>query len=332
MDKKFKVALVGCGVISDNHIVPLLALDGVELVALCDIRPERMEQKCALHGISPRLYTDYERMLKTEELDAVHIATPHYLHEHMASLALELGINVFLEKPMCISTEEIDKLIEAEKKSTATACVCFQNRFTPAARYALELAERDGGVKDAFASLFWRRDAEYYAQDPWRGKWATEGGGVMINQAIHTVDMLCQLLGRPTDVTATTANHTLKGCIEVEDTCEGVIDFEGGGRANFYMTNAFRGPDCASITFFTDNHKVELRLPSVFVDDRLVELENNTSVIGKACYGSGHNDLIELFYEALRCGTGMPVTLDSAQYALRILLGAYRSNDTITKI
>ncbi len=332
MSKKFKVALIGCGVISNNHIIPLLSAEEVDLVALCDIRPERMEQKCSEHGISPRLYTDYEEMLRTEQLDAVHIATPHYLHEPMASLALELGINVFLEKPMCISTEEIEKLIEKEKKSKAKACVCFQNRFTLPARYAMELAGKDGGVKDAFASLFWRRDAEYYAQDPWRGKWTTEGGGVMINQAIHTVDMLCQFLGKPTSVIGTTANHTLKGKIEVEDTCEGIIDFEDGGRANFYMTNAFRGPDCAGITLFTKNHKIDLRLPNVFVDDKLVELENRGKVIGKACYGSGHADIIKLFYDALRDGKEMPVPLESAQYALRILLGAYSSKDNIIKI
>ena len=331
-EKVFRVALVGCGVISENHLDALKRLSFVDVIALCDTKPERAESRKAEFGLNSKIYTDYEKMLKSEKLDAVHIATPHYLHAPMTLAALKMGINVFLEKPMCISRAEIDALIAAEKESTASVCVCFQNRFITAVKKAKELVEEDGGVIGAYGSVFWERTKEYYTESGWRGSYATEGGGVMINQAIHTIDMLCQFLGTPRTLRATTANHHLRDIIEVEDTCEGLINFENGLRASFYATTAFHGADSTRVYIVTKNHKIEITPPELYVDGERVKLPEEDGFVGKFCYGNGHAKLIKAFYEALATGEKMPATLETAQYAVRILLAAYKSNDREVEI
>ncbi len=331
MNKRFKTALIGCGTISYNHLTALAELDDVTVVALCDVHPERAEARKAEFELGAKIYTDFDELLEEEELDAVHIATPHYLHAPMTIAALEKGINVFLEKPLCISEAEADAMLAAEKNSSARVCVSFQNRFNAAFEYAKRLVESDGGATDGYGSVFWYRSREYYEGSDWRGRCATEGGGVMINQAIHTLDMLIQLLGKPTSVCATTANHHLKGVIDVEDSCEALIGFENGAQGGFYATTAFRGNDEITLVVKTKNHKLELRGARLAVDGAPVELATRAS-IGKDYYGGAHPIIIRKFYEAIADGLPMPVDMESARYSLSVLLAAYSSHDEVISI
>lgn len=329
----FRVALVGCGAICPNHLNALKNNPATEIVALCDLRPERAQAAGDRYAPNAALYTDFETMLDREKPDSVHICTPHYLHCPMAVYALEHGVNVFLEKPMAMTTEELDRILQAERRSAARLTVCFQNRFNPSTSLAKQIADEDGGVLSAYGTIFWERDEKYYTESGWRGKFATEGGGVMINQAIHTVDLLCFFLGDPKKVCATVANHHLKGVIEVEDCCEGVITFADDRQANFYMTTAFRGANDTQVYLRTKNHTILIRPPFVYVDGDLVERgEPTPHYIGKECYGNGHLSLIGQFYDALATGAPMPVTATSARRAVDILLAAYRSHDTDVSI
>ena len=334
MNGTFNVALVGCGTISTNHLNALSKIPNAKVVALCDVKTERAEAAKEKFSLDCRIYSDYSEMLKRESLDTVHICTPHYLHAPMAIEALGLNLSVFLEKPICISNDEITALLEAEKNSLGKVCVCFQNRSNPSVSLAKKLVNEDGGAKSAYGSVFWYRSEKYYTESGWRGTYATEGGGVMINQAIHTIDLLCQFLGTPTTVCATKSNHHLKGIIEVEDSCEGVIGFENGKRANFYATTSFDGKDSTTVYIVTEKKRtVMIQQSKVYLDG--TEIEDPTLVtdyVGKECYGNGHVTLISKFYSALAEGADMPVTLESAQYALRILLAAYRSCDQETNI
>ena len=330
--KIFNVAIVGCGTIAPNHIYSLLLCDCIRIVALCDINRERAEKCKQAFDLSAKIYTDYTEMIDSEVIDAVHIATPHYLHADMTVAALRKGINVFLEKPMCISEDEITHLLEEERKSSAKVCVCFQNRFTSAVIKALEIAEKDGGAMTAYFSVFWKRDKEYYTQSGWRGSYTTEGGGVMINQAIHSLDLLTCFLGIPKSVTATKSNHHLQGVIEVEDTCEGLINFESGATANFYATTAASGKDFTTVCVSTKNHVIEIKLPNLVVDGEYVECDKEILPIGKECYGDGHIKIIRMFYDSLLADTTVPVSLESAQHAVKILLSAYKSNNRETII
>ena len=333
MNKRiFKVAVVGCGTISPNHLSSIAALDNVKVVALCDTKPEKAEDKKIEFGLDAKIYTDYYEMLETEELDAVHIATPHYLHAPMTIAAFKKDIDVFLEKPMCINIEQIKEMLEAEKNSKARACVCFQNRFNPSTLTAKSIVEEDGGALSAYGTVIWQRTAPYYTESGWRGTYATEGGGVMINQAIHTLDLLCQFMGKPEKLWATKSNHHLKDVIEVEDSCEGMVEFEGGKFGNFYATTAFHFANSTVVFIKTKNHRLEIRDNRLYVDYKLVEEATTENFMVKAEYGNGHLYLIKEFYKAIENGTPMPITLESAQYAVRLLLAAYRSNDEETII
>ncbi len=332
MSKIYRVALVGCGVISKTHLTVLSELDRVRVVALCDIKAEAARGKASLFGLDCRIYTDYYEMLESEQLDAVHICTPHYLHAPMTLAALERGVHVFLEKPMCINSEEADAIIAAEKKSTASVCVCFQNRFSPSVVKAMEIAAADGGSTSGYASVFWDRDEKYYTESGWRGSYATEGGGVMINQAIHAIDLLCRFLGSPSSLRAKTENYHLRGVIEVEDSCDGIIYFDGGKTGNFYATTAAVGMASTVIYMVTAHHRIEVRNYRLFVDGEPVDTSEVESYLGKACYGNGHRPLISNFYTALELGEPMPVTPESARDAVDILLAAYRSDGETVKI
>ena len=329
MDKRnstLRVCIVGCGVISANHISALLEED-VEIVALCDIKPERAVARAEKYGITPKIYTSFIEMLDKEVPDSVHICTPHHLHAPMAIECLKRNINVFLEKPIGISTEEIDMLIETEKTSLAKICVCFQNRFNASVQVAKSIIDEDGGALVAYGSLFWQRGEKYYTESDWRGFYATEGGGVMINQAIHTIDLLCFFLGIPKKVSAVAANHHLKGIIEVEDSCGGRIVFENGKIANFYATTACQGVDSYLVLLKTKNHRIEIMSPvRVYVDGARIDLKAPEKYISKECYGDGHFKVIADFYKSIVNNTQVPVSLDDAKHALKVVLGSYKSN------
>lgn len=334
MDKIYNVALVGCGTISANHLRALNTIPYVKVVALCDLNSEKAEKRKNEYALDCNIYTDFDTMIQNEAIDSIHIATPHYLHASMTIKALEKGINVFLEKPMCINENEIIEMLDAESKSSANVCVCFQNRFNPSTILAERIAEEDGGIKSAFGSVFWYRDEKYYTNSGWRGKFATEGGGVMINQAIHTLDLLCYYLGTPDSVMATVSNHHLKDVIEVEDSAEGIIKFKNGKKGNFYMTTSFEGRDATILYLVTEKkRRIQLQYSSVYVDGEKIEDPSLVSdFVGKECYGNGHMYLIANYYDALKSGKEMPITLASAQYALRVLLASYKSNNEETKI
>ena len=322
-------ALIGCGAISGNHLTAIRALPDVRIVALCDVIPERAEAARKKYAPDAAIYTDYRTMLDEKKPDAVHIATPHHLHAEMTCEALARGISVFLEKPVCVSEDEIARLTEAEKNSRGRVCVCFQNRLNRTALTAKKLAGEFGGVASARASVTWYRDAAYYRADPWRGKIATEGGGVLINQAIHELDLLIGYCGNPVSVSAKTANHRHGDVIEVEDTAELLIGFDSGATAFFTATTAF-GCDAPNFDelFCRNGRRITLLGDALYVDGVPYEVEGEKQASpGKECWGAGHVRLIRLFYEALASGAPMPVTLESAAVPLRVILAAYRSSD-----
>ena len=326
MERKFKVALIGCGVISDNHLTALTSMDSVEIVAIADIDPSKPLSKIEKYSLTCRIYTDYIEMLDKEMPDAVHVLTPHYLHTEMTLEALARDINVILEKPLCIKREDIDKIINAEMNSKAKVCVSFQTRYNETVKLAKKIADEDGGVKRAYATVIWNRNDLYYAQGEWRGKWATEGGGVMINQAIHTLDLLCIFLGIPTNVQAKHSKLRHSDAIEVEDSCECLIGYTKGKSAVVYATTNFQGHDSTALHLETANHIIEIREPYIYLDGQMIETKQSSDYIGKKCYGSGHAMLIEDFYNSLADDKESPIPPISAQHAVKIILAAYESN------
>ena len=220
--ENFRVGVVGCGGIAQVHGTVLQHLEGVELVGCADIKPERAQAFAETYG--GRAYSSMEELLEHEQLDAVHLCTPHYLHTPMAKLAASRGLHVFTEKPPVMTWEQWAEFRQLEQAPTRVG-VCFQNRYNPSVQLLREVlaSGKAGKVLGARAFVTWHREAPYYTESGWRGSLQTEGGGVLINQSIHTLDLLGQFLGRATQVEASMMNHHLKGVIEVEDMMEAYL-------------------------------------------------------------------------------------------------------------
>ena len=323
-----KAVIVGCGNIGAVHAESIRRLEGVSLCAAADIRPERAALYAEKYAC--RAYASLEEMLEKERPDVLHICTPHYLHVPMTTYALQRGIHVFCEKPPVISEEQLDALTRAAAEGPGRAGFCFQNRYNPGVLFIRELlaSGRLGKVKGARGIVTWNRGEAYYTQSGWRGRLETEGGGALINQSIHTMDLLGVFLGKPVSVEAQTANHHLPGVIEVEDMMEAYIRYADAA-ACFYATTAYTEDAPPLIELSCEKGIVRMEDPEVTViwpDGRREHPETvRKQALGKSYWGSGHLDCIADFYRCLRTGERFAQDLDGVRDTIRLMLAAYRS-------
>ena len=323
-----KAVIVGCGNIGAVHAESIRRLEGASLCAAADIRPERAASYAEKYGC--RAYASLEEMLENERPDVLHICTPHYLHVPMTAYALQRGIHVFCEKPPVISEEQLDALTRAAAEGPGRAGFCFQNRYNPGVLFIRELlaSGRLGKVKGARGIVTWNRGEAYYTQSGWRGRLETEGGGALINQSIHTMDLLGVFLGKPVSVEAQTANHHLPGVIEVEDMMEAYIRYADAA-ACFYATTAYTEDAPPLIELSCEKGIVRMEDPEVTIiwpDGRREHPETvRKQALGKSYWGSGHLDCIADFYRCLRTGERFAQELDGVRDTVRLMLAAYRS-------
>lgn len=325
MTNSYRVAVVGCGAISGNHIMAIKHA-GQTLCALCDIDPAQAQKKIEQYELTDiPVYTDFQTMLREEKPDAVHICTPHYLHAPMAITALEQNIHVLCEKPLCISLEQLNDLRTAVKSSRAQLGVCHQNRYEANMLRLKELAEKK--VAGAFGSVVWHRDANYYNSAAWRGTWDQEGGGVMINQALHTLDLMQWVCGFPTHVTAHISNDLLQGVIEVEDTASACFECANGTRFNFFATNTATAslPVQIQIKLKTGD-MIDAQNDQFCFNHELISTKNQNQTVGKRVWGDGHKDLICDFYRHVSQNRPFPIGFDEGEKVIRLILSMYQSN------
>lgn len=225
---ELKVALVGCGKVGKLHCQALQQCPGAKLVALVDASETRSAQYAAeFGGVS---YTRLDKMLAEVKPDVVLIATPHPLHREPTIEALTAGAHVLVEKPLAASVEDCDAMIGAARRSGRTLGVISQRRFfEPVLRMkqAIDAGKIGKPILGSFIMYSWR-SLEYYKSDPWRGKWDTEGGGVLVNQSPHQLDILRWFMGPVAEVQGyfSTLNHP---GVEVEDTAVASLRFVNGG-------------------------------------------------------------------------------------------------------
>ncbi len=325
----FRIAVIGCGAISGNHINAILAA-GQTICAFCDIDRSRAQAKVDEYGLSSaNIYTDYVEMLDREHPDAVHICTPHHLHANMCVEALGRNIHVLCEKPLAINMEQLHSVLCAEAASEAQLGVCQQNRFEPNMRWLMDyIAEH--GVQSALGIVSWERNERYYRSGPWRGKILEEGGGVMINQALHTLDLLQHLCGMPAHVTAHVDNDFHKDYIEVEDTATAHFEREDGVRYSFFATTAATGDLPVQLQFVTaDGHHVLAGNNFMLVDNKPVTIQDDrkaSNMVGKTVWGSGHAILIENFYTCIEEGRPFRLSGREGAKVVRLILSMYHSH------
>ena len=230
------LGLIGGGNISDTHARAALAIPNVEIAAVFGTNIEKVNRLCRDYGGTP--YSDFTKFLSHRPMNLVAIGSPSGLHAEQGIAAARQGLHVLTEKPIDISVKHVDSLIEETKKAGVKLGVFFQDRCKPDILRVKRAAESgtlgrpilaDGRVK-------WYRPPEYYSASRWRGTWALDGGGALINQAIHTLDLMLWMFGEVVSVQA--ACNTALHDIDAEDTLTALLQFANGARGVMQATTS----------------------------------------------------------------------------------------------
>ena len=305
-----RVALIGPGTVSVVHLAAIEKL-GAELVGVGDST------------------TDYRSMLESLRPDVVHICTPHDTHVPIALTALAAGAHVLLEKPVAHTVEEASYFVEAAGQfPDRQVGVCLQNRYN-ATSVAAKKILNSAGVRGGSATVFWHRDAAYYAERPWRGDRTRSGGGVLINQAIHTIDLMQWLLGDVESVSGHAGHYAGLPGVDVEDTANLLLEHAGGARSVVFatVTNAVDSP--VTVEIVTDAATLRLRGDlTVTHDDGRIEVvtEPRTNSEGRDYWGASHHLLIADFYRAIEAGEPFWITPAEALKSQSVIDQIYRKS------
>lgn len=303
--EKLRIGIIGCGRIFPAHAQSIIRLDQAELVACCDTDAGALSAACNEYQVSG--YSDYQEMLDKEALDAVHVCLPHYLHGEISRYALKKGVHVLCEKPMSITYEDALETVRVANEYKKMYGVIFQCRYNYAPAYVKKTLEegRLGKVLSARSVLTWTKDAEYYLSSDWRGTWDKEGGGVVINQCIHTIDLVHWLIGDTVKNVSCSMSRRRLHEIEVEDTAEGLVTYENGARYLFYCSNNYVVSEPIEIRLCCEKGKVVLSYDEatiVYADGKTERINANSvgqTINGiKPYWGNTHVCQIEQFYNA----------------------------------
>jgi UDP-N-acetyl-2-amino-2-deoxyglucuronate dehydrogenase len=230
-----RIGILGAGNISETHARAAAAIPGVDVVAVHGDNAARAAQLASAYGAVA--YPDFESFLR-HPMDVVAIGSPSGLHAAQGIAAAGRGLHVLTEKPIDVTPESADRLIDAARRANVKLGVFFQDRAQPdiVRLHAAVAQGRLGRPLLASARVKWYRPPDYYGRSRWRGTWALDGGGALMNQGIHTLDLVSWLLGPVVRVTA--ATRTAFHQIEVEDTVVAILEFDGGAVATFEATTA----------------------------------------------------------------------------------------------
>lgn len=329
-----RAAVIGLGDIAPTHIAAIRECPDAQLVAVCDIDETLRDQA---DGVP--FFTDYENMLDTLHPDCVHICLPHYLHYPVALAAAKAGCHVLTEKPMALNVEEAQKFTELEGRFGVKVGVCFQNRLNPTIQALREEIQKGsaGRVTGIYASVAWFRSKAYYEAKPWRGKMADSGGGCMMNQAIHTLDLMQYLIPSRLFSIRGTISHLLDYGIEVEDTATAKLVFQNGAQgffsasvANYENQSVRIRVQCENVSFLLDNEKLwemasDQRQPILLAEDQKPSA-------GKNYYGSSHSALIHQFYQAILHNGENYIHTEEAAVSIQMIDAIRRSSIDHTTI
>ena len=327
--RDLRVAVVGRGDISALHLDAIAADTSAQLVAVCDPDADRAGRVAAASDC--RSFPDLDALLAADRPDVVHICTPHHLHAPMAITCLQADVNVLLEKPVATTVADAQAVVRAAEDSSAQVGVCFQNRYnatSSAIRGVLDRAEL-GPLLGGRGAVDWFRDEAYYRRSPWRGTWAQGGGGVLINQALHTVDLLQWFLGAPTAVRGHAERLWLPEHIEVEDTASIQLTHPGGVRSVFHATNGYVANAPVQLELIGENGSLRLDtdLTVTAADGRRTVVPETVLGTGeKAYWGAAHGVLISDFYSTVRAGQRFWIDAQEAMKSLAIVTAVYAAS------
>ncbi len=333
-----KYGLIGCGRIATNHVKAVLN-NNLEFVAACDIEESQINNLLAKHGLDKdtaiKHYIDYKKMIEQNKLDLVAIATESGNHAEIALYCIDHGINCIIEKPIAMSIQEADQIIRRAEEKGVKVSACHQNRFNIAVqemRKAVE-AGRFGKLSHGSVHVRWNRNVDYYAQAPWRGKWASDGGALM-NQCIHGIDLLRWMMGNEVEEVYGQTRQQFHDYLEAEDVGMAVIKFKNGAVATIEgTTNVYPRNLEETLYLFGENGTVKLGGTSTnnidvwqFADETEADhknkgLEEATSNV----YGNGHTSLYTDVIDAVKNDRRPYVDAVAGRNALELVLAIYKS-------
>jgi predicted dehydrogenase len=333
MDKslsKLKVAIIGCGRISVMHLVSIAMLDSVELVACCDIVKEKADEVASRYGC--KAYYSIEDLFANETLDAVHVLLPHYLHTKVAIYALERGVNVLTEKPMDVDYESAVKAVEFAKAKNLLYGVIFQCRYNNSAKLVKKAVSSGklGKIISARSTLTWKRDDEYYSGSNWKGTWDKEGGGVIIDQAIHSIDLVNWIIDSEIESVDCHMVNRFHKIVQVEDTAEGFIRYKNGTTYAFYCMNNYGTDEPIEIRLYCEKGNVIFGYDDAYIyynDGTIEEAHQDENTVeyegGKNYWGFQHERQISQFYKALRGEEPLDISGEEALKTHKLICDIY---------
>jgi len=334
--KTWNFGVVGAGLIADFHARALGEIENAQFVACCDPQVDRAEALAKKYG--GKAFASYEQMLESDEIDIVTIATPSGLHMEPTVAAAQAGKHVLCEKPLEITLERIDAMIEAHEKAGTRLGGIFPYRFNDLMvplRAAIE-SGRFGTISYASVYVPWWRTDEYY-KDSWHGTWKLDGGGALMNQSIHMIDMLCDLMPPIESVQAFTA--TLGHEMQAEDTAAGALRYTNGALGVIYGTTAsypgqFRRFEMTGTKGTVINVENSITVWQ-FADERpedeevrkkFMTIEGGGGVADPAAIThENHRRNFKAFLDALEQGEDFWISGAEARKAVEVILAVYRS-------
>lgn len=339
-EQVLRVGIIGCGKIARTHAEAIGITPGASLVAFCDADLGRAEAFANEFGAE--IATDsLDTFFSKGALDAAMICTPHPVHEQLVVACAEAGVHVLCEKPIAVRLEEADRMIEATDAAGVAFGVIFQRRFWPAAQ-RIRRAIDDGLLGTlTFGSSYshlWR-PRSYFESDPWRGKWETEGGGVMMNQAVHMVDMLQWFMGPAAEVYGKIATLRHGAYIDVEDTVAATVAFQSGAlgaieafttvEPEFGFRIMLRGDNGATVSLLEAPEGTQGVNDIWTFEPAATERASWADAEqGRPGFPEFHQLQIAEFLDAIRHGRPPAVTGRDARNSLAIILGIYESSRT----
>lgn len=322
------IAVIGLGDISKIHIPAIQANPNATLTAVCDI-DETLKDTVS----SVNFYADYEEMLEQEKLDCVHVCLPHHLHYQATKACVEKGVHVFQEKPLARNAEEGMSLVDLEEANKdIKICVSFQNRFNETFEKLQEIVAsgRYGEITGLKGLVTWFRPKAYYDVKPWRGQMEYAGGGVMINQAIHTLDLM-QLLGGEINTIRGSVDNLFDYGYDVEDTAVANIQFNNGSTGLFFATNTNAGNSSVELQVILEKGKLTIKdsiLTKTNEQGKKEGIIEDKKLPGtKFYYGASHAKLINHFYTCIENDSQDYIRVKDAQTSMEMISAIRRSSE-----